>query len=417
MRAITATVMLILSQAMLAMAAFPTQAAAPDTKLLTAIKSCDHDARGLLERLVAIDSGTGDADGLAAVAAINATELKLLGATLSRVPPPFGAPAGDNLVATLTGSGKGRILLISHMDTVFNRGDVDRLKPHWEGDRYVGPGANDDKAGAVTAICALKALKAIGFKDFARIDILLNASEEVGSPGSRDLIRSMARNSDLVINQERGIPGDKVLVARKGSAVLTVDFAGRAAHSGLEPEKGRNAALEAARVALALGGLSDPTKETTVTVDIISGGDKINVVPDRAVVKADVRAFTPEEFDRVEAAAAALAAHPSIDGVTIKSELKRNFPAWPHLPSTDATVAKAQKIYAELGRSLTTTRVGSSADINFAAESGTPGIDGFSVEGDGAHTIHDTADLSTLTPRAYLLARLIMVVGHDPKGK
>jgi glutamate carboxypeptidase len=391
-------------------------AAAPDARLLAAVKACDKDARSLLERLVAIDSGTGDAEGLNAVGVIDAAELKALGAEVKAVAPAPPAK-GDNVVATLSGTGKGRILMISHIDTVFARGDVAKRRPHWEGDRYIGPGAGDDKSGGVTAICALRALKAVGFKDFARIDLLLNASEETGSLGSRDLIRSMAKASDLVINLERGVPTDKVQFARKGSAVLTLEFAGRAAHSGLEPEKGRNAALEAARAALALDKLGDAAKQTTVVVDILQSGERTNVVPDRAVLKADVRAFSAEEFDRVEKAAAALAASPGIQGVTITSAMQRNFPPWPRSAATDAVIARANRLYAELGRTLTPIAVGSSADVNYAAETGTPGVDAFGMEGDGAHSVDDYADFATLTPRAYLLARMLQDYGHDPKGR
>jgi len=393
------------------------QAAQPDAKLLAAVRACDPGSRALLEKLVSIDSGSGDAEGLNAVGAVEAAELSALGAQVKAVPPPPGTSPGNNVLATLTGTGKGRILLISHMDTVFSRGDVARLKPHWQGDSYYGPGTGDDKSGGVTAICALKALKRTGFTDFGWIEVLLNASEEVGSPGSRDLIRARAKEADLVINLERGIPKDEVLVGRKGAATLTMEFTGLAAHSGLEPEKGRNAALEAARVALALGSLGDAAKQTTVIVDILSGGDKVNVVPAHAIIEADVRAFTIAEFDRVAQKAAELAAHPGIDGVTIKSTLLQKFPPWPHLPSTDAMVARASRIYAELGRNLTSTEVGSSADINYAAETGTPGLDAFGMEGGGAHTDTDHADIDTLTPRAYLLARMLMDVGHEPKGK
>jgi glutamate carboxypeptidase len=385
----------------------------PNAKLLAAVQACDAPSRQLLTRLVAIDSGTGDAEGLKAVSAIYTDELGALGLEVERLAPTPPA-AGDNVAATLTGTGKGRILLLAHMDTVFSRGDVAAHPPHWEGDHYVGPGAGDDKSGGVTAICALKALKAIGFTDFARITLLLNASEETGSLGSRDLIREEAKKSDLVINLERGVPTDQVLVARKGSAVLTFEVTGRAAHSGLEPEKGLNAALEAARLALAVGSLADPAKKTTVNVDIISSGERTNVIPAHAVVKADVRAFSKEEFDRVEAGAAALAAHPSIAGVTVTSKLQRNFPPWPHLASTDAVLARANRLYAELGRTLTPTEVGSSADANYASEAGAVTIDGFGMEGGGAHSPLDYADFATLNPRAYLLARLLMDVGRGP---
>ena len=227
----------------------------------------------------------------------------------------------------------------------------------------------------------------------------------------------MAKAADLSVNLERGIPTDKVEVARKGSGVLRFDITGRAAHSGLEPEKGRNAALEAARIALALDKLGDPALKTTVVVDVLSGGEKTNVVPDRALIKADVRAFTTAEFDRVERAAARLAASPGIDGVTIASSLQRTFPPWPHTAVTDAWLARANRLYAELGRTLTGVEVGSSADVAYAAQTGKPALDGFGLEGDGAHGVDDFADLATLTPRAYVLARVIMDVGHDPAGR
>jgi len=397
---------------------FPALAAAaphPNAKVLSAVKACEQGGRELLQRVVAIDSGTGDAEGLNAVGTIYTAELKALGADVKSVAPTPPA-TGNNVVATLTGTGRGRIVLIAHMDTVFNHGDVAERTPHWEGPHFIGPGAGDDKAGGVTAICALKALKEARFTDFARIDVLLNSNEETGSVGTRDLIRSLAMASDLVINLERGIPTDQVLKARKGSATLTAQFTGRAAHSGLEPEKGRNAVIEAARFALALEKLSDPAKRTTVTVDILNGGDKTNVVPARAELKADVRAFTNDELDRVEQAAATLAASPSIDGVTIKTSMQRSFPPWPPSEHTDRVIERANRLYAEIGRRVTATEVGSSADVSFAAQTGTPSIDGFGIEGGGAHSVDDYADIATLVARVYLLTRLLMDVGHDPKG-
>lgn len=388
----------------------------PNAKLLTAIEACKPDAKALLEQVVAIDSGTGDAEGLARVGALYEGKLKALGASV-RHSAPTPPSVGDNIVATLTGTGKGRILLIAHMDTVFSRGDVAARKPHWEGEHYIGPGAGDDKAGGVTAICVLGALRRIGYRDFARVDLLLNAGEETGSVGSRELIQALAKESDVAINLERGVPTDRTVFSRKGSATLTLEMTGRAAHSGLEPEKGRNAALEAAHAALELGRLADPAKETTVTVTILSGGEKINVVPAQAVVKADVRAFTAAEFDRVEKGAAALAAKPSIDGVTIKSRLDRTFPPWPHVASTDALIARANGLYAELGRQLTPQAVGSSADVAFAALTGTPSMDSMGLEGGGAHGVDDYADFASLTPRAYLLARMVMDVGHAPPAR
>ena len=386
----------------------------PNAPLLGAVTRCQQDGRALLERAVAIDSGTGYAEGLDAMGKLFGEQLAALGGEM-RVVDPTPPSQGHNVVVSFRGQGKGRILLITHIDTVFTHATFAAFKPRWEGSHFIAPGAGDDKSGGVTALCALRALKETGFRDYARIDVLLNASEETGSFGSRELMQALARDSDLSLNLERGVPGNGVIVSRKGSAVLTMEFRGRAAHSGLEPEKGRNAALEAARVALLLGALSDPARKTTVVVDQIHGGDKINVVPERAMLKADVRALSTAEFDRVERAAAAIAARPGIDGVTITSELDRDFPPWPRTEATERLLDRVRPLFAEVGRTLVTVEVGSSADVAIAAEPGTPALDGFGMEAGGAHTDADYADLDTLVPRAYILARTLMEFGRNPR--
>jgi glutamate carboxypeptidase len=331
--------------------------AAPNTRVLAAAKACEPDARALLQQLVQIDSGTGDVAGLAAVGTIAKTELERLGASVENVSAV--APAvGDNLVATLTGSGRGRILLIAHMDTVFAHGAVAQRPYTVVGDHGIGPGAGDDKGGVVSAICALRILQQIKYHDYARITLILNSNEETGSLGTRDLIRTKAKDSDVALNLERGVPPDGVLVARKGSAIITVEVTGRAAHSGLEPEKGRNAALEASHQALQLGSLSDASKQTTVNVTIMQAGGTINVIPDHAIVKADVRAFRSDEFDRVDRDLQRLAGDTVVPDVQVKATLLRNFPPWPRVASTDALFVRAQRLYAEIGGTLTAISVG-----------------------------------------------------------
>jgi glutamate carboxypeptidase len=228
------------------------------------------------------------------------------------------------------------------------------------------------------------------------------------------LIRAKAKESDVVINLERGVPPDGLEVTRKGSAVITVETNGRAAHAGLEPEKGRNAILEASHQALQLGSLADPAKETTVSVTMINGGNAINVIPDHAIISGDVRAFTPQEFDRVETGLAKLAGDTIVPDVQVKASMIRNFPPWPPSASTQALLVRAQKLYAEIGLQLAGVPVGSSADVAFAAETGTPCIDGIAILGGGAHGVDDYADLSSIVPRLYLLSRMLMDLGHHP---
>jgi glutamate carboxypeptidase len=387
--------------------------ARPDTRVLAAAKTCEPKARALLQQLVQIDSGTGDVAGLAAMGAILKIELEQLGANVETVSSMEPA-VGDNVVATLTGTGKGRILLIAHMDTVFPRGTVAQRPYKVVGDHGVGPGAGDDKAGIISAVCALSILHKINYRDYARITLILNSNEETGSVGTRDLIRAKAKESDVAINLERGVPPDGLDVTRKGSAVITVEIIGRAAHAGLEPEKGRNSIVEASHQALQLGSLADSAKETTVNVTMIQGGNAINVIPDHAVITADVRAFTPEELDRVETGLQKIAGETIVPEVQVKASMRRNFPPWPRSASTEALLTRAQKLYAEIDLKLDGVSVGSSADIAFAAETGTPCIDGMAILGGGAHSVEDYADLSSIVSRVYLLTRMLMDLGRNP---
>jgi glutamate carboxypeptidase len=386
--------------------------AAVHTDVMTAVKACNPDARALLQKLVQIDSGTGDIPGVTAVGALLKSELQRVGAEVESVPAT--SSAADNIVATVKGSGHGRLLVIAHMDTVFPHGTV-ALRPYAvTGEHGVGPGAGDDKSGVVAAVCALRVLQQIRFHDYARITLILNSNEETGSFGTRDLIHAKARESDVAINLERGVPPDGLVVGRKGSAVITLEVTGRAAHAGLEPEKGRNAVIEAAQQALRLGSLADSSRETTVNVTVFEGGNASNVIPDHALVKADVRAFTPQEFDRIEKGLQQLASHTSVPDVQVRARLTRTFPPWPRAASTDALLARAQRLYAEIGGTLTGVVVGSSADVAFAAESGTPSIDGVGLLGGGAHGPEDYADLASILPRVYLLTRMLMDLGRDP---
>jgi len=147
---------------------------------------------------------------------------------------------------------------------------------------------------------------------------------------------------------------------------------------------------------------------------MIQGGNAINVIPDYAVLTADVRAYTPQEIDRVETGLAKLAGDTTVPDVQVKASMTRNFPPWPLSASTRILLARAQTLYTELGRHLAGVPVGSSADVAFAAETGTPCIDGIAILGGGAHSVDDYADLSSIVPRVYLLSRMLMDLGRNP---
>src|SRR5580692_8239762 len=197
----------------------------------------------LLKEIVNIDSGTGDAAGGAKVEAVIAAALKPLGAEV-RSEPAESAGLPDNLVAEFHGKGKGKILIIAHVDTVFGAGTAAARPFSMDKERAHGPGVGDEKAGVVNAVAALKILHDLGFKNFKTITLLLDNSEERGSLGSTQLIKRLVREHDVEFNMEPGDPPDALTVWRKGSSSIHILVKGRAAHAGMAPQDGRNAAAE-----------------------------------------------------------------------------------------------------------------------------------------------------------------------------
>jgi glutamate carboxypeptidase len=320
-------------------------AAAQHQAVIERARHYQPEALKLLERLVSIDSGTGYAEGLVQVGAVAVEELRKLGADIAILP---AKPAvGDNIVATWKGSGKGRILLMAHTDTVFPAGTAAARPFRLDGSRAYGPGVSDDKGGIVTAIFALKILNDLNFKDYGQITLLLNSNEETGSRGSRGLIEKLAREHDVTLNLEGGRANDGIVIWRKGSARLTVEVKGRAAHAGNAPQQGRNAAIELANQVLQIAKLGNAEKQTTVNVTVLQAGDRSNVIPDRATAFADVRALVSDEFDRVEREAAAIAKNGRIVPDTeVMTTLVRSFPIMPQNAQTDALARMAPPIRA-----------------------------------------------------------------------
>ena len=364
------------------------------------------EALRLLERLVNIDSGSGYGPGLTHVSDIAVDELKQLGFNIERVPD--AATNSSHVIATLKGTGKAKILLMAHMDTVFKEGSAAERPFHIKDGRAYGPGVMDDKGGIVAGIYALKVLKNQGFKDYAQITFLLDASEETGSDIASELIRTTAKTHDVTLNLEPGRPADGLVVWRKGSATALVDVKGKAAHAGVAPELGRNAAMEAAHQVLQLGKLGDAEKKTTINFTVLQAGDRTNVIPDHAMAKADVRAALPEEFDRIEKDLARVSADKLIPETEVTTTLKRGLPPMPQTPESDKLVAIAQGIYGELGKKLTIEGSGGAADASLSAGVGTPTLDGFGIVGGNIHTPEEYAEVESVVPRVYLLSRMIM---------
>ncbi|NVZ86233.1 MULTISPECIES: M20/M25/M40 family metallo-hydrolase [Pseudomonas] len=386
--------------------AMPAFSAEPHKQIQADSEQYKADALKLLERLVNIDSGSGYEPGLTQVRDIAVDELKQLGFSIQLVPD--AAAHNSHVVATLKGTGKAKILLMAHMDTVFKEGSAAARPFHIKDGRAYGPGVMDDKGGIVAGIYALKVLKNQGFRDYAQITFLLDASEETGTDGASELIRNTAKGHDVTLNLEPGRPADGLVVWRKGSATAVVEVKGKAAHAGVAPELGRNAAMEAAHQILQLGKLGDAEKKTTINFTVINSGDRVNVIPDQATAKADVRAALPEEFDRIEKDLARVSANKLIPETEVTTSLHRGLPPMPQTPESDKLVAIAQGIYGELGRKLTIEGSGGAADASLSAGVGTPTLDGFGIVGGNIHTPEEYAEVESVAPRIYLLSRMIM---------
>ncbi|MBK3511409.1 M20/M25/M40 family metallo-hydrolase [Pseudomonas sp. MF6747] len=386
--------------------AVPAYSAEPHKQIQADAEQYKAPALQLLERLVNIDSGSGYEPGLTQVRDIAVEELKQLGFSIELVPDK--AANNSHVIATLKGTGKAKILLMAHMDTVFKEGSAAERPFHIKDGRAYGPGVMDDKGGIVAGIYALKVLKDQGFKDYAQITFLLDASEETGSDAASELIRTTAKGHDVTLNLEPGRPADGLVVWRKGSATAVVEVKGKAAHAGVAPELGRNAAMEAAHQILQLGKLGDEEKKTTINFTVLKAGDRVNVIPDQATAKADVRAALPEEFDRIEKDLARVSANKLIADTEVKTSLLRGLPPMPQTPESDKLVAIAQGIYGELGRKLTIEGSGGAADASLSAGVGTPTLDGFGIVGGNIHTPEEYAEVESVAPRIYLLSRMIM---------
>ncbi|CAN5899930.1 M20/M25/M40 family metallo-hydrolase [soil metagenome] len=394
----------------------PALAAGKDAKVWAAAEKA-HDAQlDLLKQVVNIDSGTGDIEGGRKVAGVLIPRLKALGMTIETVPAEIpGLP--ENTVATLTGTGKAKILMIGHIDTVFGPGTTAKWSYSVEGDHARGPGVADEKGGVIEGLYALQILHDLGFKDFAKITFLIETSEERGSPGTRALIDKLVKSHHVELNLEPGDAPDVITVWRKGSSTMNIDVKGRAAHAGVAPQDGRNAAVELIHQLATVEPMPHSGDGLTVNLTIIQAGSRYNIIPEDAKAQLNVRARKKSEFDDVEAALQAAAKTTVVPDTTVTVTRETSFPPLANNPATDALAVRAQAIYAGLGLKLGTGGNGGASQSALAYEAGTPALDGLGPVGGGFHSEKEFMDLKSVTPRLYLLTKLIMDLSANPPKK
>jgi glutamate carboxypeptidase len=369
----------------------------------------------LLEQIVNIDSGTGDEAGGTKVTELLVPRLQAVGMSIEKVPAEEpGLP--PNIVATLTGKGKGRILMIGHIDTVFESGTAARRPFHADDKRLYGPGVADEKGGVVEGVYALQILHKLGFQDFKNIVFLIETSEERGSTGTRALIKKLLADADVELNLEPGDDPDSITVWRKGSTTFYINVKGRAAHSGIAPQEGRNAATELMHQLQGIEVFPHYGEGLTVNLTVMHAGTRSNIIPEDAQAQLNVRVRDVADLDQVEQVLRKNAETTVVPDTKVTITRAPAYPPFPGGEETNKLAALAQKYYSDLGRKLATGWNGGASESGLAAGAGVPALDGLGPAGGGYHSEKEFANLDTLTPRLYMLTRLLLHLGPSPPG-
>ena len=348
-----------------------------------------------LEYLVSIESPSHDIDAITRSAG---SVRDVVERRLGRHAELIDSDAGPHVHTRFGPSSK--VLIVGHHDTVFPLGALVARPFSVNNGKATGPGVFDMKAGIVLAIHALSLLD-----DLDGVELLITADEEVGSKASRALIEERALVCGAVLVMEPSADGGALKIARKGTGTFEVTVHGRAAHAGLEPEKGINSLVAAAQLITRIATFGDPEKGTTVTPTVAVAGTADNVVPAMTKVRVDARVNAAGEKERVEHLMATLSSDVPGAGVEVAGGLDR--PPMQESAST-SLFAIAQSAAAAAGLpAVTGVAVGGGSDGNFTAACGVPTLDGLGAVGGGAHADHEFVLVDTMIDRARLLAAIV----------
>jgi glutamate carboxypeptidase len=363
-----------------------------------------------LQTMVDIDCGSYTASGVNAIADLCERRFRAGGWSVDRTAhaPERNEPQlGDLVVGRLDGAGGPRILLVGHMDTVFDEGTVaERPFRIADGIAY-GPGVSDMKGGLLAGFAAVEALQEAGFDRFGHITYVCNPDEEIGSVFSGPVIRDLAPAHDAAFVLEGARANGDIVSARKGITDFRIEIEGRAAHAGVEPDKGRNAILEAAHATIAIQALHGRWPGVTVNVGVIHGGTRTNVVPAHCELHVDLRSPSAQTLDAAAAEIERICAEHAVPDV--RTTVHAN--GW-HRPMEKGAggarlVDLAVGVAADLGFGIRDAATGGASDANTTSAAGTPTLDGLGPVGGDDHAPGEWVDLASVVPRISLLAGIV----------
>jgi glutamate carboxypeptidase len=369
-----------------------------------------------LERLVNTDCGSYTRAGVDAVGRFTAERLRTLGFTVT------SHPNDEDLAETVIGELRGSdptgptLLCIGHMDTVFDPGTAEERPFAIQGGIATGPGVTDMKSGLLTGLYAIAALRdALHGVPMARLLFVANPDEEIGSPVSTPHIRRLAREADACLVLECARANGDIVSSRKGSLDLVITVHGRASHAGIEPEKGRSAILEAARITTDLHALNGRWPGVTVNVGVIEGGTRPNVVAERCSMEVDVRAVTAGGLAEVEVTIAEVLVPRTVPDVRVELAQGARHEPMEKLARSGRLVGHAVALAGDLGFELCDAATGGASDANTTSSMGLPTIDGLGPIGGLDHSPGEYLEVASIVPRTVLLAALIAAIGRDPE--
>jgi glutamate carboxypeptidase len=367
-----------------------------------------------LRDLVNVDSGSYSPQGVNQIAATCEQLFRESGWETERrshLPDTGEAPLGDIVIGRLDEGAWPRLLLLAHMDTVFPDGSALARPFRVEGDRGMGPGISDMKAGLLAGFLAIDVLREARSDWRPSVTYVCTPDEEIGSPFSKPTIQEVATEVDACFVLEAGRENGNVVSARKGMATVQIESAGLAAHAGVEPERGRSAILDAAHKVTALHSLNGRWADVSVNVGVVAGGTRPNVVPAACHMEVDVRAADDATYDAALEEVSRIASESMIPGSSSTVTVLQAHRPMIKGPATGRLVSLVQEISRQLGYEVSDQSTGGASDGNTASAMGVPTLDGLGPVGGGPHSEGEWLDLTSIVPRVATLACLLARAG------
>jgi glutamate carboxypeptidase len=408
---------LLAAAALFGVVAFiPVASAAPDERLKAAAEQAKPALIETLHDMVMIESGSSDLAGLKKMADLTEARLKALGATTERRKTTRGAGA-DMVIGTFEGTGKRKLMLIAHMDTVYLPGILKTEPYHVDGDLIYGPGIADDKSGIAVILHSLQILKDRGWRDYARLTVSFNPDEEVGSIGSGEIISELADQHDVVLSCEpTAAKHESLRLGASGTATGTLEVTGRASHAGGAPDRGRNALIELAHQLLQTRELAKSIPGTQLNWTTAKAGTVRNQIPEKAVAGADIRLTIPDGIARLQAAIDEKIKDHLVPDTEVKMTIEPGRPSFVAGEPGRALAEEGKAIYAEIDRPLDIVGMtGGATDAGYANRNGKAVVvESFGLAGSNMHAHEEYIDTVSIAPRLYLMTRMLIEQGKKP---